>query len=168
LSSSCLVANAVDQRPHGLHQVTGFAEGLVQRSRRLRPLRPWSDSARPVALSALGFQCSRRRPLKTGRAVTRRAHRHSGITLFKQGEMLTLLKCDERARVARAARSRKVASIDRAGRIRTVQEASVSEERLERGRIASVTPLTPHIVRLWSEWSQSDRWLAAGAPGFAK
>jgi hypothetical protein len=60
--------------------------------------------------------------------------------------MLTLLKCDERARVARAARGRKVASIDRAGRIRTVQEGSVSEERLERGRVASVTLLTPHTV----------------------
>jgi hypothetical protein len=32
--------------------------------------------------------------------------------------------------------------------------ASVSEERLERDRIASVTFLHATLLRLWNEWSQ--------------
>ena len=60
--------------------------------------------------------------------------------------MLAVLERDKRTRVATAACLRKVLPINAARGIRAVQDVAVRKERLERCRIASVTPFAAHIV----------------------
>ena len=103
------------------------------------PLGPWHWAHRVSSDLAEGR-------VEPGRAVTRRAHGNFRVALFEEREVPARLKRDKRSRVAGAARLRKVSPVDRARRVRAVQDVPVREERFERRGVAAVAFLAADVV----------------------